>query len=65
MLMALGIHPASALRWLAQAINGAQTQALAASEPVPRYPDDLPSPPQNRAAAATRPGAPRTGFGKR
>jgi hypothetical protein len=67
MLMALGIHPASALRWLGQAIGAAQTQTLPVSAPVTRYPDALPSPPQNLGAAATRPspGAPRTRFGKR
>lgn len=67
MLMALGIHPASALRWLGQAIGAAQTQTLPVSAPVTRYPDVLPSPPQNLGTATTKPGpsAPRTGFGKR
>ena len=67
MLMALGIRPASALRWLGQAIGTAQTQTLPVSAPVTRYPDVLPSPPQNLRTATTRPSpsAPRTGFGKR
>jgi hypothetical protein len=67
MLMALGIHPASALRWLGQAIGAAQTQTLPVSAPVTRYPDVPPSPPQNPRTATTGPGpgAPRTRFGKR
>ena len=69
MLMALGIHPASALRRLGQGIGAAQTQTLPVSAPVTRYPDVRPSPPQNPTTATTRPmpspGAPRTRFGKR
>jgi hypothetical protein len=67
MLMALGIHPASALRWLGQAIGPAQRQTLPVSAPVTRYPEVLPSPPQNLRTATTRPSpsAPRSGFGKR
>jgi hypothetical protein len=65
MLIALGIHPASALRWLGQAIGAAQTQTLPVSAPVTRDPDALPSPPQNLRTATTSPSAPRTGFGKR
>jgi hypothetical protein len=65
MLMALGIHPASALRWLGQAIGAAQTQTLPVSAPVTRDPDALPSPPRNLRTATTSPSAPRTGFGKR
>jgi hypothetical protein len=65
MLMALGIRPASALRWLGQAIGAAQTQTLAVSAPVTRNPDVLPSPHQGLRTATTGPSAPRTGFGKR
>jgi hypothetical protein len=65
MLMALGIHPASALRWLGQATGAAQTPTLPISAPVTRNPDVLPSPPPNLRTATTSPSAPRTGFGKR
>jgi hypothetical protein len=67
MLFALGIHPASALRWLGQAIGAAQTQTLPVSAPVPRDPGVPPSRPQNLRTATTRPSpiAPRTRFGKR
>jgi hypothetical protein len=67
MLMALGIHPASAMRWLGHAIGAAQTQTLPVSAPATRNPDVLPSPPQNLRTTTTRPSpsAPRTGFGKR
>jgi hypothetical protein len=67
MLMALGIRPASALRWLCRAFGAAQTQTFRVSAPVTRYPDELPSPPQNLRTATTRssPSAPRTAFGKR
>jgi hypothetical protein len=67
MLMALGIQPASALRWLGQVIGAAQTQTPPVSAPITRYPDALPSPPRDLRTAATRPSpdAPRTRFGKR
>jgi hypothetical protein len=67
MLMALGIHPASALRWIGQAIGAAQTRSLPVSAPATRNPDVPPSPPRNLRTATTRPSrsAPRTGFGKR
>ena len=67
MLMALGIHPATALRWLRQAIGAARTQTLSVSAPVRRYPDVLPPPPQNLRTATSRPSpsAPRAGFGRR
>ncbi len=67
MLMALGIHPASALRWLGETIGAARPRTLPASAPVERYPDALSSPPRDLRAATTRPApnAPRAGFGKR
>jgi Protein of unknown function (DUF3592) len=67
MLMALGIHPASAMRRLGQAIGGAaQTQTLPLSAPV-TYADVPPPSLQNLGSATTRenPSTPRTGFGKR
>jgi hypothetical protein len=65
MLMALGIHPASALRWLRQAFGAAR--ALEVSAPATHDPDALPPPPHDLRAATTRPGpnAPRAAFGKR
>ncbi|MBV8837190.1 MAG: hypothetical protein JO000_11680 [Alphaproteobacteria bacterium] len=65
MLMALGIRPASALRWLGQTIGAGRT--LAASASATRDPDALPPPPHDSRAATTRPGpnAPRAAFGKR
>jgi hypothetical protein len=64
MLMALGIHPASALRWLGRASRAVRAQTLPVSAPRTRFPDVPPSPPQKPRTATTRLSAPRNGFGK-
>jgi hypothetical protein len=48
MLMALGIHPASALRWLGQAIGAGRTQTLPVSAPATRSPSPGESWPRGR-----------------
>jgi len=66
MLMALGIHPALALRWLGRTIGAARTPSDSAS--ATRNADVLPPPlPPDPRAATARPGpnAPRAAFGKR
>ena len=71
MLLALGINPKAAVRWMGQEIRTAHTRSQPTSplpaQPITRRPEVAASPRQNLRSVTARPGAnsARSSFGRR